>query len=357
MSVSQACNYALTALQQEFSACGKAPSSNATTDCNCTSLDPESVNAYCNFPENDRNTWTTSYSAAVDARMNACLAVNKPVVPATVIALPSDIPNPWAVQTGPLTPACNYILTGFGQRFRNCGKGPDTKAIDTCICTGLYTESLLAYCDLPGNDKSSWFNDYQSGVSTRATSCANVGLSVQPIPLVPLPNNIPNPIKDAPTPAPLTPACNYVLDAFGQRFRNCGKGADAASANTCICTGLFTESLLAYCDLPGNDKSKWFSDYQSGVSARADSCAKVGLALTPIPLLSLPDNIPNPLKDTSASTSTSVVAPSPIPPTKTTSAAADAKTSTPSKPTTVVGSGAGSIGLGGALVLAVAVLI
>ncbi|KAJ3278071.1 hypothetical protein HDU79_001895, partial [Rhizoclosmatium sp. JEL0117] len=283
--------------------------------------------------------------------------VNKPVVSAPVIALPSYIPNPWAVQTGPLTPACTYIREAFEQRFRNCGKGPDAKSIDTCICTGLFTESFSAYCNLPGNDQASWLNLYQDGSAARSNSCAKVGLPLTAIPVLSLPNNIPNPIKDTPTPAPLTPACNYVLDAFNQRFRNCGKGADAVSANTCICTGLFTESLLAYCDLPGNDKSKWFSDYQSGVSARSDSCAKVGLALTPIPLLNLPDNIPNPLKDTSASTSTSVVAPSPIPPTKTTSSATDAKTSALSKPSNVVISGTGSIGLVGALVVACAVLI
>ncbi|ORY45334.1 hypothetical protein BCR33DRAFT_716614, partial [Rhizoclosmatium globosum] len=194
MSVSQACNYALIALQQEFSACGKAPNSNAATDCNCTSLDPESVNAYCNFPDNDKNTWSTPYLAAVDARMNACLAVNKPVVSATVIALPSNIPNPWAVQTGPLTPACTYIKEAFQQRFSNCGKGPDAKSIDTCICTGLFTESFSAYCNLPGNDQASWLNLYQDGAAARSNSCAKVGLPLTAIPILSLPNNIPNPL-------------------------------------------------------------------------------------------------------------------------------------------------------------------
>ena len=48
MSVSQACNYALTALQQEFSACGKASNSNAVTDCNCTSLGKATTGSiYC----------------------------------------------------------------------------------------------------------------------------------------------------------------------------------------------------------------------------------------------------------------------------------------------------------------------
>ncbi|KAJ3297444.1 hypothetical protein HDU79_003525, partial [Rhizoclosmatium sp. JEL0117] len=325
MSVSQACNYTLTALQQQFSACGNGPNTNAVANCHCTALDPESVNAYCNFPESDSNVWTKPYMAAIDARMNACLAVNKDVVSRPVIALPSYISNPWEVQTGPLTPACSFILDAYGQRFRNCGKGVDSVSADKCICTGLYTESLLTYCDLPENDKSKWITDYQSGVSSRATSCAKVGLTVEPIPLVPLPNYIPNPftIKNTPTPTTLTPACSHILASFNQRFSNCGKGADDKSAYTCICNGLFTESLLAYCDFPENDKSQWFGLYESGVTVRSESCAKVGLPLTPIPLLSLPDTIANPLKSTA-----------------TTQTLAVAKTSAPSKPTNVIVSGA-----------------
>ncbi|KAJ3293651.1 hypothetical protein HDU79_000145, partial [Rhizoclosmatium sp. JEL0117] len=290
---------------------------------------PESVTTYCNFPENDRNTWTTPYLAAVDARYE-CLSVSNrrcinPSQKAKADCITPALSTNQSFQQ--LLSPCQATFQTHGQsrparlhqpvttssQACNCGKGPDAKSIDTCICTGLFTESFSAYCNLPGNDQASWLNLYQDGSAARSNSCAKVGLPLTAIPVLSLPNNIPNPIKDTPTPAPLTPACNYVLDAFNQKI--------------------------------------------PGVSARSDSCAKVGLALTPIPLLSLPDNIPNPLKDTSASTSTSVVAPSPIPPTKTTSAAADAKTSTPSKPTTVVGSGAGSMGLGGALVLAVAVLI
>ncbi|KAJ3293650.1 hypothetical protein HDU79_000144 [Rhizoclosmatium sp. JEL0117] len=302
MSVSQACNYALTALQQEFSACGKAPNSNAATDCNCTSLgnegspqvdhinqlssaDPESVNAYCNFPDNDKNTWSTPYLAAVDARMNACLAVNKPVVSATVIALPSNIPNPWAVQTGPLTPACTYIKEAFQQRFGNCGKGPDAKSIDTCICTGL-----CMYCALY--------------MSTRLISLTSV-----------------------------------------------------------------TESFSAYCNLPGNDQASWLNLYQDGAAARSNSCAKVGLPLTAIPILSLPNNIPNPLPATatqtaSAATSTTAVAPVPTAPSSTTAAVNTATavlntaTTAPAKQTTLnASSGVVSVPLLGGMLLAYALLI
>ncbi|ORY38058.1 hypothetical protein BCR33DRAFT_721039 [Rhizoclosmatium globosum] len=38
MSVSQACNYTLTALQQQFSACGNGPNTNAVANCHCTVL-------------------------------------------------------------------------------------------------------------------------------------------------------------------------------------------------------------------------------------------------------------------------------------------------------------------------------
>ncbi|ORY45311.1 hypothetical protein BCR33DRAFT_815907 [Rhizoclosmatium globosum] len=295
MSVSQACKFALAALEQEITTCSNWTSNIAAADCNCVQLDPESVNAYCNFPENDQNVWSKPYLAAIDARMNACLAVNKPVVQRTILTLPDTITNPLAVQTGPLTPACSYVYEAYNQLYRNCGKNADLASINACICTGLFTESLLAYCDLPGNDKSKWFSDYQNGVSTRADSCSKIGMPNTPIPVLTLPDSIPNPLTATPSTVSLTPACNYVLESFNQRYRNCGKGADFTSTHTCICTGLFTESLSAYCDLPGNDKSKWITDYQNGVWTRSDSCSKVGLPVNPIPLLTLPDNIPNPI--------------------------------------------------------------
>ncbi|KAJ3278953.1 hypothetical protein HDU79_001068, partial [Rhizoclosmatium sp. JEL0117] len=262
--------------------------------------------------------------------------------------------------------ACKYALTALQQELTACGQMPSKTSIAECNCNlpdpgsvnAYYTESLLAYCDLPGNEKASWYNDYQSGVSARANSCANVGLTVQPVPIEPLPNYIPNPIKDSPTPILLTAACLYVLDAFNNTYQDCQNNGDVSVQNTCICNGLFTESLLAYCELPGNDKGRWFFRYEETLAARSNSCAKVGLSLTPLPLLTLPDNIPNPLAVTSATTLTSVVDPTSIPPTQQTTStnSSVATTITSLKPTTAIGSGAHSTGFAGALVLACAVL-
>ncbi|ORY45312.1 hypothetical protein BCR33DRAFT_765704, partial [Rhizoclosmatium globosum] len=208
MSLSPACNFALVALQQEFSACGKAPTAAEIPNCSCVSLDPESVFTYCSFPDNDRTVWSKQMMDAVDAREmmdavdareKACLAVNKPVIPRPVIALPSNIPNPYALQSGPLTSACNYAVTVFNQN--GCGKAnkDDPLTMNSCTCKSLSPESIFFYCNYPENDQSKWFNLYQGGISGRNNACTLAGLPLTPAPILTLPIYIPAPVPQVTT--------------------------------------------------------------------------------------------------------------------------------------------------------------
>ncbi|KAJ3284492.1 hypothetical protein HDU79_008084 [Rhizoclosmatium sp. JEL0117] len=93
-TASPACGYALIALSQEGHACFQAPTQILANSCYCTSLDPESVFAYCS-PNDDKSIWYGTWSQTVTTRSGFCVQANLTVpTNKTLLNLPADIPNP-----------------------------------------------------------------------------------------------------------------------------------------------------------------------------------------------------------------------------------------------------------------------
>ncbi|KAI8616745.1 hypothetical protein BC830DRAFT_1116739 [Chytriomyces sp. MP71] len=86
---SELCSYALSAAIQESVACGQAPSRALLDSCVCTSLDPESIHAFCE--NDDISEWQSEYDSYVNQRVKSCQAANLTVTSHSILSTPTNL--------------------------------------------------------------------------------------------------------------------------------------------------------------------------------------------------------------------------------------------------------------------------
>ncbi|KAJ3076230.1 hypothetical protein HDU98_004843 [Podochytrium sp. JEL0797] len=154
--VSPACAYALQNDIMISNSCGQVDVGhpfNATraNECVCKTMDPLSVWTYC--AGDDQKYWIDLYNSDVNGLKKSC---------ATADATTGTASN--------VSPACAYAIFNDVQTIDSCGQGPNSTAINSCLCTLLNPESIWAYC--AADNQANWIASYNTDYHARIKACA-----------------------------------------------------------------------------------------------------------------------------------------------------------------------------------------
>ncbi|KAJ3076231.1 hypothetical protein HDU98_004844 [Podochytrium sp. JEL0797] len=267
-TVSPACGYALQSDIMTSDSCGQADVGhpfNATRAniCVCNEMDPASVWAYC--AGDDQKNWLDMYNSDVHELTQSCAAANLTVPTHSLLPLPSGMHAPTVSHAAPtststaaattgtassVSPACAYAIFNDVQTIDSCGQGPNTNAINSCLCTLLNPESIWAYC--AADNQANWIASYNTDYHARIKACAIAAILVPSQTLIPLPSGTSAPTVSLPAPDSATAST--------------ATSATLAASNTAASTATGSASGLPWTSPPSQTTNLYSSAMEASVS-------------------------------------------------------------------------------------------